>query len=215
MNAPSVPQQFQDWLQQFYRLEPLASVDAFLLEGVAVNGPTETLLLREVPDALELGVYLDPRVVARIEARGGLAGFAEQPLEEFWTVLEGVSHFVCLGWHAGNERAISPLDLEIQAEIDKFVSAWELGRQSGLGDLAEPLYRQLFEAWHPAANLDEAVAERYRQASELAARYCGYLRQRFAENPLELRAELREFFRLPPKRRRERIRSLTAFRTSP
>lgn len=205
-NAQSVPREIQAWLEQLYRLPPLAPVDAFLIEGTAYGGPTETLLLREAHDALELGLYLDPRVVARLEAAGGLAGFPEHRLEDFWTVLEGVSHFVCLGWHAEREREISALDLEVQAEIDKFVSAWEFARQSGLGNLAEPLYRQLFDAWRPTAN--NRVEERYHRASAIAAAYCRYLCGRFDESPLDLRGELRAFFRLPPQRRRERIHEL-------
>lgn len=204
----SVPRQFQEWLQQLYRLAPLAPVDAFLIEGAAVNGPMETLLLREQEDALELGLYLDPRAVARLEARGGLAGFAEQPLEDFWTVLEGVSHFVCLGWHAGQERAISALDLELQAEIDKFVTAWELGLQCGLGDLAEPLHEQLFNAWRPGEGTSVSMRERYREASHLASCYCLHLRQRHGQDLLAVRAELRRFFRMPPRRRREFIHAL-------
>ena len=202
----SVPRELQTWLEQLYCLPPLAPVDAFLIEGRAVNGPTETLLLRESGGELEVGLYLDPRLLERIEARGGLAGFASHPLEEFWSVLEGVSHFVCLGWHAEHDREISALDLEVQAEIDKFVSTWEFGRQSGLGDIAAPVYRLLFECWRPDASLDDALCERYRRASELAACYCRHL-QRHA-NPFDLRAELRAFFRLPPQRRRERIGSL-------
>lgn len=203
----STPRQMQAWLEDLYRLAPLAPVDAFLVEGRAVNGATETLLLRETAGELELGLCLDPAVLARLDARGGLAAFAVHPLEEFWSVLEGVSHFVCLGWHAERERAISALDLEIQAEIDKFVTAWEFARQGGLGNLAAPLYRELFERWQPLC-MDAVLAERYQRASALAARYCRYLHARFDE-PLALRAELRGFFRLPPQRRRERIRELS------
>lgn len=203
--AQSVPRQLQAWLEQLYRLPPLAPVDAFMIEGRAVNGPTETLLLRESDGALEVGLYLDPRVVGRLEARGGIAAFAFHPLEEFWTALEGVSHFVCLGWHAEREREISALDLEIQAEIDKFVTAWELGRQCGLGNLDAPLYRTLFEQWQPSS----ALPERYMRASELAGAYCRHLRRRHRDSSPALRAELRRFFRLAPLRRRDHIRSLT------
>lgn len=202
----SVPRELQAWLEQLYCLPPLAPVDAFLIEGTARGGPTETLLLREVSDALELGLYLDPKLVERLAARGGLAGFATHPLEEFWSVLEGVSHFVCLGWHAERDREISALDLEVQAEIDKFVSAWELGRQCSLGNLAAPLYRHLFEDWRLLHG--HRYDHRYVQASEIAATYCRWLQHRFEDNPLELRGELRAFFRLPPQRRRERIREL-------
>lgn len=205
----SVPLQFQQWLQQLYRLPALAPVDEFLIEGRAVNGPTETLLLREVADTLQLGLYLDPLVVARLEARGGVGNFPEQSLQDFWTVLEGVSHFVCLGWHAERDREISALDLEIQAEIDKYVTAWELARQCGLGDIAESLHEQLFSCWRLDEGVEAAVAERYLRASETAARYCRYLRVRHG-NSLSLRAELRAFFRLPPRRRRERIAHLAS-----
>lgn len=209
LSQQSVPLQFQQWLQQLYCLPALAPVDDFLIEGRAVNGPTETLLLREVADTLQLGLYLDPEVVARIEARGGVGNFPEQSLQDFWIVLEGVSHFVCLGWHAERDREISALDLEIQAEIDKYVTAWELARQCGLGDIAERLHEQLFSCWRLDEGVEAAVAERYVRASETAARYCRYLRACHG-NSLSLRAELRTFFRLPPRRRRERIAHLSA-----
>lgn len=202
----SVPAQFQQWLQDFYRLPPLAPVDAFVVE--VSHAGAETLLLRERGDELELGLCFDPEVLARVEARGGIRGFAWQPLEDFWTVLEGVSHFVCLGWHAANEREISALDLEVQAEIDKFVTAWELGRHSGLGDLAEQIHAQLFDAAGPAPQLPAELRERYSEASRLAEPYCRWLRQRHGNDVHGLREELRAFFRLPPHRRRARIRQL-------
>lgn len=205
MNA-SVPVQFQQWLQELYRLPPLAPVDAFLLELAPPNA--ETLLLREADDGLELGLCLDPDVLARVEARGGIGGFPEQTLDDFWTVLEGVSHFVCLGWHARQDREISALDLELQAEIDKFVTAWELGRHAGLGDLADEIHAQLFDAAAPAGNLPPPLRWRYHEASRLAARYCRWLRSRYGGDALGLRGELRVFFRLPPHRRRARIRHL-------
>lgn len=203
IEQPSIPRQFQDWLQELYCLPSMPPVDAFLIEGRTVNGPTENLLLREVADTMELGLYLDSDIVERIQRRGGFDNFAYQSLEDFWTVLEGVSHFVCLGWHAKQEREISALDLEIQAEIDKYVTALEFARQCGLGDLAESLHEHLFLSWRTADGMNDALAERYFRASEIAARYCRYLRRH--ENPLALRKELREFFRLPPLRRRQRI----------
>ena len=202
-----VTRELQTWLEQLYCLPPLAPVDAFLIEGRAVDGPTETLLLRESGNDLELGLYLDPQILERFAARGGLNQFPRQSLEDFWTLLEGISHFVCLGWHAERDREISPLDLEIQAEIDKYVSAREFCRQSGLGDLGEQLHEILFAEWRPDDGMPDGVAQRYRLASETAGRYCRHLQSRH-ETSLGLRAELREFFRLPPRRRRERIHGL-------
>ncbi len=205
--AESLPRRLQGWLEELYRLPPLAPVDAFLVEGRAVNGPTETLLVRETGNDLELGLYLDPRILERFATRGGLDNFPRQSLEDFWTLLEGVSHFVCLGWHAERNREISALDLEIQAEIDKYVSAREFCRQSGLGDIGEQLHETLFSEWKLGEDMDADLAERYRRASEIAARYCRYLQSRH-DDSLGLRAELRDFFRLSPQRRRERIHEL-------
>ena len=47
-----------------------------------------------------------------------------------WTALEGVSHFLYLSWNAGHDKPVSLLELEMQAEVDKYVvSYWLLRRQ--------------------------------------------------------------------------------------
>src|SRR5690606_16664307 len=145
-----------------------------------------------------LGLCFDPELLSRVAALSVIRGFDWQPLEDFWTVLEGVSHFVCLGWHAVIEREISSLALEVLAVTDKFVTAWELGGHSGLGDLAEQIHAQLFDAAGPAPQLPAELRERYSEASRLAERYCRWLRQRHGSDVHGLREELRAFFRLPP-----------------
>ena len=66
-------------------------------------------------------------------------------LADYWTALEGVSHFMYLAWNAGHDRAVSLLELELQAEIDKYVASWWLLREQDPARFPAELHRLLFE----------------------------------------------------------------------
>lgn len=204
----SLPHQLQLWLQDFYRLDALAPVDLFLTGSLPGHGVSETLWVAQDGDELLLGLQFDASVLERLNTAGSLDAFPVWRLQDFWLVLEGVSHYLCLGWHAEHDRAISALDLETQAEIDKFVSAWELGRETGLGDIAQGVKELLFGNWQFADGAPPELYERYHQASTQAERYCAFLTRRYRDDRHGLREELRGFFRKPPARRREYIRAL-------
>ncbi len=53
-----------------------------------------------------------------------------------WTALEGVSHFVYLAWNAGHDKPVSLLELEMQAEVDKYVGSYWLMRRQLPGSLS-------------------------------------------------------------------------------
>ena len=48
---------------------------------------------------------------------------------DYWTALEGVSHFLYLAWNAGHDKPVSLLELEMQAEVDKYVASYWLMRR--------------------------------------------------------------------------------------
>ncbi|HKV96225.1 MAG TPA: hypothetical protein VJR90_01875 [Gammaproteobacteria bacterium] len=187
----------QDYLARLYELDVAFRVEDFLLtdarvaqalEGASYRPLPEKLLLRESPAALELSVYLDPEVLQRLAAGGSL--------EDFWTVLEGVSHFLYLAWNAQHDRGVRAVELELQAEVDKYALTTLIGAgQAGLG--AGDVHQLLFECAHFDSGLSGALLERYRDATRDAARYCLSLARRFAgpKDPARLR-ELRRFYRL-------------------
>ena len=43
-------------------------------------------------------------------------------LEDFWTAFEGVSHFTYYAWNAQREKRVTLLEMELQAEVDKYVA---------------------------------------------------------------------------------------------
>ena len=59
-------------------------------------------------------------------------------------VIEGLSHFNYVVWRAGCERALSLLELELQAEVDKFVSTMQLAMDNDDAELVNSLHTRLF-----------------------------------------------------------------------
>lgn len=143
----------------------------------------EELLVREEDGALEVGLFLAPEL---------LSGPAD--LGAFCEAAEGVSHFLYLHRAASLDRRVSLLELEAQAEVDKFavcaLAAWK-------EDQAPSLFRRLFDEASLRPELSDAEVWRYREASRLARGYCRRLLPMIAARRLEkLLAELRYAYRL-------------------
>jgi hypothetical protein len=212
--------ELQELLGHLYDADPGHDVrdfvvtDPALLEvltgGVPGRDVDEKLIVMESGEGLDLALYLDAALLARLDRADPRSSLSPDNLGDFWTALEGVSHFNYLAWNAIHDRAVTLLELEMQAEVDKFVATRALlDRQPG-ADLGGPLWQQLFEATALMPGLSAAEQVRYRDASRLAGRYCRSLQRRFpgpALAPDALR-ELRGFYRAPQPRKMEHIRRL-------
>ena len=177
-----------------YRVEQFVSHDASWCEAVTGTQPQsdEMLLLREEDDILDVTLYLSEALMQSSEAPSAI------PFNTWCTLLEGVSHFVYVTWNATHHRRIRPIDMELQAEVDKFVFAAFGNRQLSDGEDLDALIMRLFDhvSWvHPE---DPELEYRYQRANGLARQYCRWLPQRFAFAPdnRDLYAELARFYRL-------------------
>ncbi len=160
----------------------------------------ETLLVAERRDGLDLGLYLDAKLLERLAASEPLARLTDDNLEDFCTALEGVSHFHCVAFSAARDWSVSLLGLEMQAEIDKYaVSVLLAGSQRG-GALVRGLHERLFARIRFREDLDVALAQLYAKANRYAARFCRKLEEKFLQRREarvpEMLAELRRFYRL-------------------
>ncbi len=173
-----------------------AAVAAGLQGGTARRSP-ERLLLRSDGEALDLALYLEREVLDRLVDADPVSVLTAADLPDFWTVLEGISHFVYVTWNAGFDRPVTLLELEMQAEVDKFVTARLLMLRQGGEDL--PLHQLLFEIAGFDGALERDERQRYEQASALAGTYCQRLEDRFLArpDPVGLLSELRRFWRMP------------------
>lgn len=160
----------------------------------------EVVFIQQHNDTLEFTVYVDQALLDAVDdSRSDLDGLC--------TVVEGVSHGVCLLWHAHHDRQIRPIDLELQAEIDKFIV---LAEHQPECSQRKQLHRQLFANSRLVAPHDPALCDRYMTASKLASRYCHWLDRHFIrkDDQVALHQELARFYRLSGRGKFEHIEQL-------
>lgn len=179
----------QRGLENLYRLDRAADVDAFVKH--AAEGEREVLLVRETADGLELLLR-----VPRIED-GEVDVDSNRGLDTLCQIIEGVSHFVYLADRASRERETTQLELELQAEVDKYIilaASLQSFDELSSRRLRERLYERVAFAHAP----DTEEGERYRVANDRARRFTGRLERDFIARAryAELRAELRRFFHM-------------------
>jgi hypothetical protein len=171
------------------------------LTGLAAHDThDEQVILVEDESGVRVGVFIDESVIARLMARDPLRALDESNLSEYCTALEGVSHFHYLIWSLERGRDVSMLELEVQADVDKYVSALALITEQRDGEFPGDLHTRLFHRVRFMAQADAAVLSRYEEANRHAARFCRALDERFLRRrraqPEAWLGELRKFFRL-------------------
>jgi len=177
--------------------------------GAMLSDTSETLLLSQDEEGLALSLFLDGELLSRLESADPLSHLRAELLDDLWKVLEGLSHFNCVAWRASQDRCVSLLELELQAEIDKFVGTTLLALGQGRTEMLDHLHGWLFDKVSFHSELDEAQQARYRAANEYAARFCHALRSRLVDDGNAVLGELRRFFRLPMTDKISHIHSQT------
>jgi hypothetical protein len=193
----------RDFLITDPRLAQCIGADSMLAET------SETLLMSEDDEGLALSLFLDGELLARLESADPLSRLRANQLDDLWKVLEGLSHFNCVVWKASRDRSVSLLELELQAEIDKFVGTTLLAISQGRTEMLNHLHGWLFDKVSFHDELDDAQLARYRAANDYAARFCHALRSRLVEDDGAVLSELRRFFRLPMTDKISHIHSQT------
>jgi hypothetical protein len=156
----------------------------------------ETLLLREEEDGIALSLYLDEALLKRLQAGNLAAALKSGLLDDLCKVIEGLSHFNYVAWRASRDRSVTLLELELQAEVDKFVSTMHLAREERDAELMNGLHGRLFDNVRFHDHLTRPQLERYRAASEYAARFCRALKPRLRGSGGDVLPELRRFYRM-------------------
>jgi hypothetical protein len=111
-----------------------------------------------------------------------------------------VSHFVYSAWRLHGDAPVSLLELETQAEVDKYaVAVFLIGDQRG-GRYPAEVHARLFDRVNFDVRLAPEQYDRYRTAHRCAANFCRRLERKFvSRGRAEVEAlvrELRKFYRL-------------------
>ncbi len=193
----------QDQLEAIHGIRCAFRVTEFLIDDEkarALGGrcaAEEELLVVQEDGALDIGLYLSPALLERMRRFEAAPGDALEAgeLNGLCQVTEGVSHFLYLAHTAEQDRTLTLLEMEAQAEIDKFASCVLL-RWSEPG-FAAALFERLFQRLQLRAGLSEEETHRYREANRLAKAYCGKLLRIITGRRLDrLLSELRYSYRL-------------------
>lgn len=149
-------------IEAIYRLEPAPAIVPFI--RVEPGKTREQLLVRQSVDGLDLVVLLPQASV-----RALLAGDSESDMDAYMGAIEGVSHFIHLAERARTQLPTTLLELELQAEVDKFAILTD--RPVSLPPLAlHDLHRRLYEDVRYLHESTTERGQRYRLANDLAAK---------------------------------------------
>ncbi|HLF12081.1 MAG TPA: hypothetical protein VJA26_12780 [Gammaproteobacteria bacterium] len=195
-------------LDMAYDIRDFLITDASLAHALDGSGRRvdEKLLIAEDSGEAQVGLYLEERLVDRLNQNNPATRLDSANLEDFWTAFEGISHFTYYAWNATLEKSVTLLEMELQAEVDKFIATSLLLQQQGEAP-PRGLHHWLFELPKLDCRLNDVELERYRRANRYAGRYCRRIGPALARglDGDELKRELRRFYRLSQPAKIEHI----------
>jgi hypothetical protein len=194
----------QAQLEAIYGLEHGHRASAFVVgpeqarELGATGRADEELLLRQEDGELCVALYFAPELLKRLQRFDDLptAYFLDGNLGSYCQLAEGVSHFLYVVNAAEQDRQVSLLEMEAQAEVDKFASC-VLSRWADGEEWARDLAHRLFDDLALRPGLTEPERWRYAEANRLARNYCGRMLRYISERRMDsLLSELRHSYRM-------------------
>jgi len=203
----------QAQLESLYALEHQGPITDYFVTPDEVRhlpGTGSRTLLHEHGEGVSLAVVFADDVATTLDRADPREGLDTDNLDAFCTVIEEVSHFLVLAFCARSERGVTQLELELQGEVDKYLTARLTFPSQGRSGLARRLRGVLFREYRLRADLTAEQCGRYSSASSLADRYCGHLEESYiGEGRLdELERDQRRFYRLGQKQKLDRIASV-------
>lgn len=200
----------QRGLELLYRIETDVDVTDYVIDAATraaigvQRAPREQLFVAERDGDLELGLFVDERALANLAANDPRRRLDDGNLQDFLLAVEGVSHFVCVVWRARHARPVSALELELQAEVDKYVTC--LLTLLPQGGRPTDLLARLFTRFELEPGMAKDERERYLCANGNARAYAESLEARFVArgDVPGMLSELRRFYRLGVQEKLER-----------
>ena len=191
----------QRGLETLYRVDTGVTVDDFMIDEpmraqlAPVRRPREQLLVCEDEGEMSLALFIDPAALANLAAHDPGRRLGDHNFGDFVLAVEGVSHFIYAIWCARALRPVTQLELELQAEVDKYVTCL-LATEPGANQ-SEALRQRLFVEPSYEPDLDGDERDRYRAANDNAHRYAAWLESTFVATRRipEMLGELRRFYR--------------------
>ena len=184
--------------------------DRVVTAAGSAHGGAKTLV-RETADGIRAAIYYPDSLIARLEEHSPWRGVGEENVEAFAILVEELDHLLCIADRAAIQRACSLLELELHANVSKYLVLSRFVAGAHGKPLAEDdkiwLRWQLFHRWN-WSDPEQGTRERYHEATRWAVRFLdGLERVQEREHKLVL---LRRFHDVGAGEKLELIRSLAA-----
>lgn len=192
----------QRGLEALYRVDTGVDVGDFMIDEAARDElapqrkPREQLLAVESGGGeMSLALFIHPAVLANLQRNDPGNRLGDHNFGDFLLAIEGVSHFIYTVCCARAERQVTQLELELQAEVDKYVTC--LLTTATEASASKTLRHRLFGDAEYEPDLDRDERDRYRAANDNAHRYTAWLEAAFVipRKIPEMLGELRRFYR--------------------
>lgn len=203
-------------IDRIYDLELDVDIHDFLVDAqtcarLGHDAERASVLVREhdTHEEIELGVYIGEAELERLSHLDLSTHIHPGSFELLVTAIEEVSHFAYLTFCASHRKRVTQLELELQAEVDKFITATLLVASQNRGRVPADFLDRLFSDFEVRPELDPITRERYAAAASFASRYCSYVVQGALGASLHaLLPELRSFYRLTQRGKIGRIHNV-------
>jgi len=146
---------------------------------------SEKILLKLNKDAsIDIGLFLREDIFKNLKENCPKKGLDEKNFPDFCALVEGVSHFLFLHFRNHHTLPLSALELEIQGELDKFITCFiyryhHENKGENPARTAEKIHHLLFQQFHFRTHINENEKERYQIASHWGAKLCHHIKDRF------------------------------------
>ncbi len=209
--------QLQTDLQSIYELDVDHNIENFVLTNKSIANhfcqlssnlnTRERLLVHQDEEGLNLSLYLEKELLDYYLHSNPLSNLGGHNIQEFCIVLEGISHFLYLVWNASYDRSVTLLEMELQAEVDKFIMLIDCLERQSIPSTAGQVTRLLFENNIYHSDLSGEELQRYIYAARYARQYCRRLEECYVGqgDRRGLLSELRKFYRLTKPGKLDRI----------
>lgn len=148
------------------------SPEVDLLDYVHVSEAESQVLVREIDDAMEIAVLLNRKIIEDLEPLNLPTDFDLASFGSLSVAIEELSHFNLLFFQAAADQVLSPLELEVQAEVDKFSVALEWMEQTNTLNMRNQFFDCLFGELKIGSWVNSSDRRTYEEAHEIARRFC-------------------------------------------
>lgn len=193
MQYASVLRQISSRLQRINGIQHSFKVEDFVMPTDHEN----TLLISECGQDADLAICLQRDLLHELSGLSFPRDFSLQVFPRVSLLVEELSHFHFYCVNATEHRKISALEMEVQAEVDKFSFALDCLEELNLKNLEDQVFGILFDQLNLGDWVRDEERSRYQEAHQIARAFCRKL-LRTEEDRAKM---IQEYYRLPSEAR--------------